>query len=454
MNNSKPNYLPAFIAVTTLFFLWGFITVLVDALVPRLKEVFELQGIQAVAVQFAWFTAYLLFSIPGAYIIGKIGYKKGAILGLILIASGALLFYPAAGLRVFGLFLFALFVMASGITFLQVAANPYIAVLGHPEGASKRLNLAQAFNSLGTTIAPILSAFFILSDKVKTSDEIKLLSDTAKESYFASEASSVQSLFVGLALFTFALAGGFAMIKLPKIISSTGSGMFQGFGGALKNKNLLFGAIGIFIYVGAEVSIGTYLPRYFVELGLAEVISQSSSLSAIVQFLSSTFTGKDLADLDPKGIVGSFVMFYWFGAMVGRFIGSLLTSIMSPRKVLAMFGVGAITLIVISLMSTGLIAMWSILAVGLFNSIMFPTIFTLSIGTLKELKPQGSGILCTAIFGGAIIPGLTVWMIDNYSFQVGFGLLTLAYFYIAFYGWKIATPGSENDQSELEKVAA
>lgn len=440
--------------MTTLFFLWGFITVLVDALVPRLKEVFELEGIQAVAVQFAWFTAYLLFSIPGAYIIGKIGYKKGAILGLVLIASGALLFYPAAGFRVFGLFLFALFVMASGITFLQVAANPYIAVLGNAEGASRRLNLAQAFNSLGTTIAPILSAFFILSDKIKTSDEIKLLSDSAKETYFASEASSVQSLFVGLAIFTFAMAGGFAMIKLPKIISDQDNGrMFEGFGKALQDKNLLYGAIGIFIYVGAEVSIGTYLPRYFVDLGLAKTISESGSLSSVVQFLSSTFTGKDLSDLDPKGIVGSFVMFYWFGAMVGRFIGSLLTSIMSPRKVLAIFGVGAVILIVVSLMSTGLTAMWSILAVGLFNSIMFPTMFTLSIGTLKDLKPQGSGILCTAIFGGAILPIITVWLIDNYSFQAGFGMLTLVYLYIAFYGWKIATPeGTDTeDKNHISK---
>ena len=434
---SKRSYLLPFVAVTTLFFLWGFVTVLVDALVPLLKEVFDLSFAKAGVIQFAWFIAYFLFSIPGGWIISKLGYKKGIIMGLSLIGSGALLFYPAADYRVYGLFLLALFVVASGITMLQVAANPYIAVLGPKEGASSRLNLAQAFNSLGTTIAPILAVVFLLSDDILTAAEIQKLSEADKAAYFLAEAGTVQQLFLLIAVFVAFLAIVFALVKLPKIMEDRPStGVFAGYSAALKFPILRWGIAAIFVYVGAEVAIGSFLTSYFIDLGLVETITNVGPLREVVTFISETFTGKQFEELDQKGIVGSFVFFYWFSAMVGRFIGAYLTKVFKPSKVLSIFGFGAIALILISISSSGLTAMFSILAVGLFNSIMFPTIFSLSIDQLGDYKAEGSGLLCTAIVGGAVIPALTGFLIDFKGFSLAFGVLTVFYFVIVLFGRK------------------
>ncbi len=434
MTRQSTSYRFPFVAVTTLFFMWGFITVMVDALIPRLKEVFELEYWQASLVQMAWFTAYLLVSIPGGILISRIGYKKGILLGLGLMALGCALFYPAAEIRTYGLFLSALFILASGITVLQVAANPYISVLGDSRNSSSRLNLAQAFNSLGTTIAPILSAAYLLSDKISTKEEILALSDEAKAVYYQAEASQVQGPFLIIAGFIVVLMLVFYAIKLPKIIDETADQSFSSFKKALGHRPLVLGAIAIFVYVGAEVSIGSWLTNYFISLDLHIIIQESPRLESIVHFISKTFTGKDPGLLDPKGIVGSFVFFYWGGAMLGRFIGSYLTRIISPGKVLAFFSIGAMALILLSVSSSGLLAMWSIIAVGLFNSIMFPTIFTLAIDGLGNLKPQGSGILCTAIFGGAIIPFITGMCFDYVGFGLGFSVLVLCYLYIMYFG--------------------
>ncbi|MDP7436141.1 MAG: MFS transporter, partial [Flavobacteriales bacterium] len=242
----------AFVAVTSLFFMWGFITVLVDALIPRLKEVFELTFLQAGLVQFAWFAAYGLLSIPGGNLIARIGYQRGILVGLATAGLGCLLFYPAAATRMYPLFLLALFVVAGGITILQVAANPYISVLGPEESASARLNLAQAFNSFGTTLAPVVAASFLLGDQILSSDAIRALSDADRLSYYANEASAVQVPFVMLALAFFALAGVVGAITLPKILGGD-SQTTTTYGQVLQNRKLLFGALGIFVYVGAEV---------------------------------------------------------------------------------------------------------------------------------------------------------------------------------------------------------
>lgn len=428
----------SFIAVTTLFFLWGFITVLVDSLVPRLKEVFELAYWQAALVQMAWFTAYLLISIPGGSIIGRIGYKRGIVLGLGMIGTGCVLFYPAAETRVYGLFLLALFVVASGITILQVAANPYISVLGPKGGESSRLNLAQAFNSLGTTIAPILAATWLLGDRIMSSEEIGSMGETDQAAYLAEEASQVQGPFLLLAGGVFVLMLAFMLIKLPSILHHDRTHYAADFIRALKHKPLMLGAIAIFLYVGAEVAIGSFLTNYFLSQQLDTAILQSDTLRGLVDFVSGTFGGKSLDTLDSKGVVATFLFFYWGGAMVGRFIGSVLTRMFNPSKVLSVFALGAISLIVLSMSTSGLFSMWTILAVGLFNSIMFPTIFTLAIDGLGDLKPQGSGILCTAIFGGAVIPFLTGIMIDQLGFAVAFLVITLCYFYILWYGWRMS----------------
>ena len=412
--------------------MWGFITVLVDSLIPRLKEVFELSFFQAGLVQFAFFMAYGLFSIPSGFILSKIGYKKGILMGLGIMGTGCLLFYPAAAYRAFPIFLLGYFVLAAGMTVLQVAANPYVAVLGSEETASSRLNLSQAFNSLGTAIAPAFGAMFLLSDSIKNSNAIDGLSSVAKEAYLIAEASAVQNPFLVLALSLLVLAFVVSLIKLPNILKKK-----EGFGynAALKHKVLKMGAIGIFLYVGAEVAIGSYLVNYFLDMNLTEVIKNSQWMSKI----SESILQQNLADVDAKAIVGAFVLFYWSGAMVGRFIGAYLTKIIEPSKVLTIFATMAITLLAISMLTNGFVAMWSILLVGLFNSIMFPTIFTLSLIGLGEYKPQASGILCTAIVGGAIIPPLYGFFTDQFDFKPALFLMVLCYFYIFYFSRKSST---------------
>ena len=427
MTQSNSSTRTAFIFVTTLFFLWGFITVLVDSLIPRIRELFTLSYFQAGLVQFAFFGAYFVLSIPAGFILSKIGYKRGIVLGLITMAMGCLLFYPASSYREFSIFLLAYFTLAGGMTILQVAANPYVAALGSEVGASSRLNLSQAFNSLGTAIAPIIGAAFILSGKVKSADEIEALSESAKETYLISEAAAVQTPFLGIAGFILILALAFAFFKLPKILQKSPSG---GYGLVLKKPSLVLGAIGIFVYVGAEVAIGSYLVNYFIDMDMATAIKNSNFMSSI----SETVLGDSLTNVSNLAIVGAFVTFYWSGAMVGRFIGAYLTKILQPAKVLAGFAIGAILLVAISMSSSGFIAMWTILAVGLFNSIMFPTIFTLAIDGLDDLKPQASGILCTMIVGGALIPPLYGKLTDNFGFKAALVLVLICYAYIFFYG--------------------
>lgn len=428
MSNQK-SYRSAFILLTVLFFLWGFITVLVDSLIPRLRELFTLSYFQAGLVQFAFFGAYFLLSIPASFILSKIGYKRGIILGLFTMALGCLLFYPAASYRVFGIFILAYFILAAGMTVLQVAANPFVAVLGPEEGASSRLNLSQAFNSLGTAVAPAVGALFILSDVIKTKAEIAALDNTAREAYLASEASAVQTPFLGLALFISLIAIIFLFAKLPKMISETSTGTYSE---AIKNKKLMQGVLGLFFYVGAEVAIGSYLVNYFLDMNLVSVIKEN----VIMKSIAETILNSGLTDKDDKAVVGVFVTFYWSGAMVGRFIGAYLTRIIKPGKVLAIFATISMALILLSISTVGLVSMWSILAVGLFNSIMFPTIFTLAIDGIGELKPKASGLLCTAIVGGAIIPPSFGFLTDVMAFKNALLFIVICYAYIVWFGYK------------------
>jgi len=424
----------AFITVTSLFFMWGFITVLVDALIPRLKDVFELTYLQAGLVQFAWFTAYGVISIPGGRLIKRIGYKNGILVGLSLAALGCLIFYPAASTRVFGLFLLALFVVASGITVLQVAANPYIAVLGPEEGASSRLNLAQAFNSLGTTIAPIISATYLLSDTVMTGAEQSELTDEARAAYQAAEAGAVQVPFVLLALAFLVLAAIIWRIALPRILEGA-EGAQRSLGEVFSNGRLRAGAIGIFVYVGAEVALGSYMVNYGLHLNVHELM-QSSPLLERMAGLAASIKGQSVLDMDPKGKLGVLLTFYWGGAMVGRFLGAALMQRVKPGLLLGVFATLAVALVISSSASSGLPALLLLLGVGLCNSIMFPTIFTLGIEQLGDAKPQGSGILCTAIVGGAVIPPAFGALLDASGFGLALMLVALCYSYIAGFGFR------------------
>ncbi len=419
----------AFIIVTVLFFLWGFITVLVDALIPRLRDIFELTYFQAGLVQFAFFTAYAIISIPSGFLIARIGYQKGAVVGLTIMALACMLFYPAAAFRIFELFLLALFVLAGGITVLQVAANPYVAALGAPETAASRLNLSQAFNSLGTTLAPLVSAAFILGNSVMSREELSALTTDAQAAYFEAEAAAVQGPFIALALVLFIVAIAFAIVKLPKILE-TDHHRSGSYSRAIKHAPLMLGAVGIFVYVGAEVTIGSYLVNYFLDLDIRNIVAGTAFMTSAVNLLAGT----DPSELNVERLAGTFVFFYWGGAMVGRFIGSWLQLYIKPAKLLAVYALVNIGLLVITMNSAGMGAVWSILIIGLFNSIMFPTIFTLAIDGLGENTAQGSGILCTAIVGGALIPPLYGAVADSFGLQLAFLVPAVCYAYISWYG--------------------
>lgn len=426
--NSERNYLPELSILTSLFFMWGFLTCLNDILIPHLQNVFELNYFQSMLVQFTFFLAYFLISLPSGKLVERVGYKKGIVIGLLTAGIGTLIFYPAAGLRSYPVFLIAFFILASGITLLQVAANPYVTILGKPETASSRLNLTQAFNSLGTTVAPYFGSLLILSTAVKTAEEISKMSPAEVESYKAAEAAAVQYPYLGLAAVLFIIAAIFAIIKLPQIEASTvqsgdGNGNYDEIHeSAWGYKHLLLGAIGIFVYVGAEVAIGSFLVKYFVSLDSSMIEMEA----------------------------GKMVSFYWGGAMVGRFIGSAVQRKIKPGTVLGFNAIMASVLVLTSMMTNGKVAMWSILLVGLFNSIMFPTIFSLAIRGLGKHTGQASGILCMAIVGGAVIPVIQGLIADSIGIHHAFILPVLCYLFISYYGFKGSVPSFEKVELAVE----
>ena len=376
----------AFIAMTCLFFFWGFITVLNDILIPFLKESFDLNYTQAMLVQFCFFGAYFVVSPFAGKLIDKVGYQQGIVMGLLTTAAGCILFYPSASLHMYSLFLLAFFVLASGITILQVAANPYVAALGPETTAASRLNLAQAANSLGTTVGPIVGAALILG--VATAD-----------------ASAVQGPYLMIAGLLVAAALVFRFIKLPVLahVEATGEGAD---GNICEHRSLVLGALAIFLYVGGEVSIGSFLVNYFAD---------------------SSIAGMSAAD------AGEMVAYYWGAAMVGRLVGAGLMNYVAATKYLAVNALIAIIMIIVSMNSTGGIAMWSILAVGFFNSIMFPTIFTLAVKGLGAMTSKGSGLVCQAIVGGALIPLVQGFTADIIGIQLSFIVPMLCYIYIGWY---------------------
>ncbi|POZ52184.1 sugar MFS transporter [Methylovulum psychrotolerans] len=411
---AKNPYFGALSLLTSLFFIWGFITCLNDILIPHLKSVFTLNYTQAMLIQFCFFAAYFLVSIPSGAIVKKIGYKRGIIIGLTVTGVGCLLFYPAAQLRLYPLFLAAFFVLASGITLLQVAANPYVTLLGDPATASSRLTLTQAFNSLGTTIAPYLGAVFILATAVKTSAELVQLDAGQLAAYQSAQASAVQQPYLLLAAVLFVVAGVFAAIKLPAITDQTEPQPLLGASSpsqssAWQYRHLVLGAVAIFVYVGGEVVIGSFLVSFLTDPNLAALTEQNAA---------------------------KYVAFYWGGAMVGRFLGSVIMQAIPARKVLAFNALTAALLVLVTMLGRGDWVMWTILAVGLFNSIMFPTIFSLALTGLGQHTGQGSGILCAAIVGGAIIPLLQGLFADHIGLQQAFFIPILCYLYIAYYGWR------------------
>ncbi len=399
----------AMAVVTIIFFMWGFLTCLNDILVPHLKSVFTLNFTQAALVQFTFFGAYFLMSLPAGRVVAALGYKGGIVCGLAVAGVGALLFWPAAGAHSYPLFLFALFVLATGITVLQVAANPYVALLGPEKTASSRLNLSQAFNSLGTAIAPLFGGLLILAADPKTPEQVAAMSQADALTYRTAEASSVQMPYLGLAIALFALAVFIFAFRLPKLSeeSEQGDGRHYGIFEPLRHRHVLLGVLGLFFYVGAEVSIGSYL----------------------VNFLAMP----DIGAMTEKAAT-NYVSAYWTGAMVGRFVGSALLVRIDAGKLLAVFAGVATVLLLVTLATTGMTAVYAVVAIGLFNSIMFPTIFTLGMAKLGPLTNRASSLLIMAIVGGAVLPLLMGFLADHIGLHHAFVLPLVCYLYIAYYG--------------------
>jgi len=402
--------------VTTLFFMWGFLTCLNDILVPHLKSIFDLSYARVMLIQFAFFSAYFLFSIPWSKVVNAIGYQKSMVVGLLTMAAGSFLFVPAASAASYPLFLTALIILAAGITGLQVAANPYVVVLGKPATAPSRLDLTQAFNSLGTTIAPKIGGLLILAAAPLAVEQLRQLSPQALHAYRVQEAASVKMPYtvIGVALVLLAVVIG--SFKLPKIETAAYRPGQKVDDSIWKHPNLVFGALGIFAYVGAEVSIGSFLVNYFGQ--------------------------PDIANLSAKAAAG-YVSFYWGGAMVGRFLGAGLLRRFRPGYLLGICAITAAALVTASMLLGGHTAMWTILAVGLVNSIMFPTIFSLGVAELGPLTGNGSGMLNMAIVGGAILPVIQGVIADHVGIHHAFVLPVICYLYILFYGLSGSKPNSE-----------
>jgi FHS family L-fucose permease-like MFS transporter len=368
-----------------LFFMWGFVTVLNDILVPHLKGLFSLSATMAMLVQLSFFGAYFVVGVPAGWLIARVGYRGGLVVGLAVAASGALCFALSSWLSSYAAFLVALFVLAAGITVLQVAANPYVTLLGPPRTAASRLNLTQGINSLGTTLAPVVGAWLILE---------------------GDGATGVRLPYLGIAAVLVALAVVFARVPLPALPSEARTG---GTRGPWRHRRLRLGALAIFLYVGAEVGIGSMLVLFF---GLPEVAGMGEAEA------------------------GYYVSFYWGAAMVGRFVGAAIQRRSSPRLVLAVGCLLAIVLVVLTVSMMGAAAVPTLLCVGLFNSIMFPTIFSLAVEGLGEETSRGAGVLVMAIVGGAVIPVGMGALADAFGYRVALAATVLAYAYIAWFAWR------------------
>ena len=403
--------------LASLFFIWGFCTALNDILVPHLKAVFGLNYVQTMLIQFTFFGSYLVLSMPSARVIERLGYKYSMIVGLIAMGLGCLLFVPAAGVPSYGLFLSALFVLAAGITLLQVAANPYVATLGSEKSASARLNLIQGFNSLATVVGPLLGGILILSQTKAGTARLATAESLADRMV---DAKAVQGPYFWIAVVLLLIALMVWATRLP--VDPTASRKVEEVKGTLlQHKNLVMGAIAIFMYVGAEVSIGSFLINYMASPHVSHMTTAEGA---------------------------RYLMFYWGGAMIGRFlIGAVMLRFMAPSKMLSDNCIIAIFLIALSMLSKGPLAMWAMLLVGLCNSIMFPTIFTLAIKGLGPLTGRGSGVLVTAIFGGAVIPMLQAVVADTAGLTISFVIPVACYLYIWLFAERTLNQGVPQSSS-------
>jgi FHS family L-fucose permease-like MFS transporter len=420
---TSPGYLVPFITVTALFFIFGFITNLNMALVPHLKAIFTLPYAWAMLAESAFFLAYFVFSSPTSKLIEVIGYKKTMVVSLFIQVIGCLLFVPAARMVSFPLFLTAVFVVGAGVTALQTSANPYVSILGPENSAPVRLTLAQALNSLGGAIAPLIAGHYILTDPAKLASPASV-ADTVRGPYICIAAGL---LILGLAV---------AFSHLPPVTETQTFRPGKESDPVLNRsiwsyKHTVLGAIGIFFYVGVEVGLASIGVNYFLSQGVdsAKVASFFDSLGGFGAFITGW-----LGPWTNVEIAAILVSLYWLGALVGRLLGSWILTKIQSGKLLGIFGIAATAMVLVSMASSGQVAIWSLVLCGFFNSIMFPNIFTLGIAGLGPMTSKGSGLIMTAVVGGAVIPPLLGALADKVGIQHSFVLPVICYLYIAFYG--------------------
>ena len=411
-SGTGPGYPAALALLATLFFMWGFATVLNNTLLPHLRAVFDLNYTQTTLIESVWFIAYFVASIPSAKLIERIGYKKSMVIGLLTMAAGALMMIPASRIPSYGVVLTALFVIASGITLLQVAANPYVAVVGRPETSSSRLNLVQAFNSMGTTLAPLFGGYLILGRSVSGTAQAGAAKLSAADRL--ADAQSVQLPYLLIALVLAGLAIVIARFRLPDMAPATRriAAEERHRHSLWRHRNLVFAIPAIFIYLIAEIGVS----------------------NLFINFVSAP----DIGNLS-HATAANYLFILWGGMMVGRFLGSYAMRRLSPESVLAAASIGAFAMMITASFATGHVAMWALISVGLFHSIMFPTIFTLGIRGLGPLTEEGSGLLIMAIAGGALVI-VQGWAADRFGLQPSFLIPALCEVYVLFYALWGARP--------------
>ncbi len=401
---SSPSYRSALTLLASLFFMWGFITVINGTLLPHLRSVFELSYTQTTLIESVWFIAYFFASIPSAKLIERVGYQKSMVIGLAMMAAGALVMVPAAKLPSYEVTLFALFVIASGITLLQVAANPYVAVVGAPETASSRLNLVQAFNSAGATLAPLFGGYLILGRTTSGTAAAGVALTPAER---LADAQSVVLPYVIVAIVLAVLAVVIARFPLPAMGAATQRHAKEERKGhsLWKHRNLVFGIPAIFIYLIAEIGVGNLFINFVSQPEIGNLTHEQAS---------------------------HYLFLLWGGMMIGRLVGAFVMQKVDAGHALAFASIGATIVMLIAAFTTGHVAMWALISVGLFHSIMFPTIFTLGIKGLGPLTEEGSGLLIMAIAGGALVI-VQGWLADSYGLQASFLLTAACEVYVLFY---------------------
>lgn len=409
---TSKKYLTAFIIITSLFFMWGLAHNLNPILIPHLKKACRLTDLQSAFIDSAFFIGYFVMALPAGMVMKKMGYKSGIIIGLLLFATGAILFYPAAAVRTFPLFLLALFIIASGLTFLETAANPYVTVLGTPETATQRLNFSQSFNGLAATLAPLLGGIFILSGRSISDADLQALSPEAAEQLLQSEAESVQIPYLVIAGLVLLLAFIVWRSVLPEIKEAETEGQASDVPQKpiWKETNLMRGVVAQFFYVGAQVCITSFFIRF---AGKAAEVDEKTA----AQFLSAAM----------------------LAFMIGRFAGTALMKFMAPSKLLLLYSIANILLLIVMVYFGGMVALYALIAVTFFMSIMFPTIFSLGIAGLGSQTKLGSSLIIMAIAGGALLPVIMGYVSDKSNIQTAYLVPAACFVVVAWFALKSKT---------------